>query len=142
MAVLLEKSEIWKQQETLLRTAPGVGAKVSRGLLAQLPELGHANRHEIASLAGLAPFAADSGHWRGKRRIQGGRGAVRTLLYLASWTAVRLPGRLQQFYLRLLAAGKPKQVALIAVARKLLVALNEMMRLHTPWSVANQPILA
>jgi len=133
MDAVVAKSEAWKAQEAVLRTAPGVGAKVSRGLLAQLPELGHANRHEIAALVGLAPFAQDSGHWRGKRRIQGGRGAVRTLLYLASWTAVRIPGTLKEFYLRLVASGKAKQVALIAVARKLLVALNEMIRSNTPW---------
>jgi transposase len=133
MDAVVEKSEVWKQQEALLRTAPGGGAKVSRGLLAQLPELGQANRHEIAARVGLAPFAPDSGHGRGKRRIHGGRGAVRTLLYLASWTAVRVPGTLKQFYLRLGAAGKAKQVALIAVARKLLIALNERLRSITPW---------
>jgi transposase len=130
---VVAKSEVWQQQESVLRTAPGVGPKVSRALLAQLPELGHANRHQIAALVGLAPFAQDSGHWRGKRRIHGGRGAVRALLYLASWTAVRVPGTLKEFYLRLVAAGKGKQVALIAVARKLLIALNEMLRSNTPW---------
>jgi transposase len=136
LSALLEESEVCQQQEALLRTAPGVGPKVSRGLLAQLPELGHANRHEIAALAGLAPFTQDSGQWRGKRRIQGGRGAVRTLLYLASWTVIRTPGHLQEFYRRLVAAGKPKQVALVAIARKLLLALNEMMRTNTPWRAA------
>jgi transposase len=129
----IEASETWKHQESLLRTAPGVGPKTARLLLAQLPELGHVNRREIAALVGLAPFAADSGHWRGKRRIQGGRGGIRSILYLASWTAVRVPGSLREFYRRLLAAGKPKQVALIAVARKLLLALNEMMRSLQPW---------
>jgi transposase len=142
MEAVVAKSEGWQQQEDVLRTAPGVGPKVSRGLLAYLPELGHANRHEIAALVGLAPFAQDSGHWRGKRRIHGGRGAVRTLLYLASWSAVRAAGPLKDLYVRLVAAGKAKQLALIAVARKLLVALNEMMRSNTPWRSRPQQISA
>jgi len=134
------RSETWTAQEALLRTAPGVGPKTARLLLAQLPELGQANRREIAALVGLAPCACDSGHGRGKRRIQGGRGAVRAILYLASWTAVRIPGSLKEFYLRLVAAGKPKQVALIAIARKLLVALNEMVRSNTSWRAPKVPI--
>lgn len=142
MAAFVAKSETWKSQEALLRSAPGVGTKTARVLLAQLPELGRINRREIAALVGLAPFASDSGHWRGKRRIQGGRGAVRTLLYLASWTAIRVAGSLKEFYLRLVAAGKPKQVALLAIARKLLVALNEMLRSNQPWRVRKDPISA
>ena len=86
IALQIEASDIWTAQETLLRTAPGVGPKTSRCLLAELPELGHV----------------------------GGRTAVRSMLYVASWTAVRVPGTLRDFYLRLVAAGKPKQVALIA----------------------------
>jgi transposase len=136
------QSEIWKAQEALLRTAPGVGPKTALRLMAQLPELGHVNRRQIASLVGLAPFAADSGKWRGKRRIRGGRGGVRSILYLATWTSVRAEGSLRRFYLRLVAAGKPKQLALIAVARKLLLALNEMMRSNQPWRAANNPIPA
>lgn len=135
-------SETWKEQETLLRTAPGVGPKTALRLLAQLPELGELNRRQIAALAGLAPFAADSGKWRGKRSIRGGRAGVRANLYLASWTAVRTAGTLQHFYRRLVAAGKPKQVALIAVARKLLLALNEMMRTRQPWRSAIVPLSA
>jgi transposase len=129
----VQRSELWKEQETLLRSAPGVGPKTARLLLAQLPELGRLNRREIAALAGLAPFACDSGHFRGKRRIRGGRSSVRAALYLASWTAVRVKGFLRDFYQRLVASGKPKQVALIAVARKLLLALNEMMRDGQSW---------
>lgn len=136
------RSEIWKAQEALLRTAPGVGPKTALRLMAQLPELGHVNRRQIASLVGLAPFAADSGKWRGKRSIRGGRGGVRAILYLASWTAVRAEGSLKKFYLRLVAAGKPKQLALIAVARKLLLVLNEMMRSNQPWRAASNPIPA
>ena len=132
----LEASESWKTQETLWRTAPGVGAKVARVWLAQLPELGHCNRRQIASLVGVAPFAADSGQWRGQRRISGGRGSVRATLYMASLSTIRCQGRLREFYQRLLAAGKPKKLALIAVARKLLLALNEMIKTKTPWQTA------
>jgi transposase len=138
----IQKSELWKEQETLLRSAPGVGPKTARLLLAQLPELGQLNRRAIAALAGLAPFACDSGQWRGKRRIRGGRSSVRAALYLASWTCVRLPGWLRDFYQRLTGSGKPKQVALIAVARKLLLALNEMMRCGKPWQFKSRPIPA
>lgn len=142
LAAWVAQSETWKAQEALLRTAPGVGPKTAMRLLAQLPELGRVNRREIAALVGLAPFACDSGKWRGKRRIRGGRGGVRALLYLASWTVIRTPGSLQEFYRRLVAAGKPKQVALIAIARKLLLALNEMMRTNQPWRVAKIAISA
>jgi transposase len=142
LAAWVAQSETWSQQETLLRTAPGVGPKTARLLLAQLPELGRVNRREIAALVGLAPFACDSGHWRGKRRIQGGRGAIRAILYLASWSAVRVSGSLRTFYRRLLEAGKPKQVALIAVARKLLLVLNEMMRSNQPWRLPSPPVCA
>lgn len=138
----IEASDNWAAQETLLRTAPGVGPKTSRCLLAELPELGHVNRGEIAALVGVAPFANDSGQWRGKRTIRGGRTLVRSMLYVASWSAVRVPGTLRDFYLRLVAAGKPKQVALIAVVRKLLLALNEMMRSNTPWRTSKPPIPA
>ena len=97
-----------KAQEVLLRTAPGVGPKTALVLLAQLPELGQVNRGQIVALAGLAPFAVDSGYDQGKRHIRGGRGGIRAALYLASWTSTRVPGTLKEFYLRLLAAGKPK----------------------------------
>jgi transposase len=142
LAAWVAASETWKEQEALLRTAPGVGPKTALRLLAQLPELGQVNRRQIAALVGLAPFACDSGKWRGRRSIRGGRAGVRAVLYLASWTAIRTAGTLQRFYRRLLAAGKPKQLALIAVARKLLLALNEMMRTHQPWRSANDPISA
>src|SRR5205085_8839524 len=110
------------------------GPKTARVLLAQLPELGQLNRRAITALVGLAPFAADSGQWRGVRRISGGRAAVRAALYLASWSAIRT-GPLRAFYERLVKAGKKKQVALIAVARKLLVTLNRMMRSGESWRV-------
>ena len=142
MTAWIAQSETWKEQEQLLRSAPGVGPKTARVLLAQLPELGRINRREIAALVGLAPFASDSGHWRGQRRIRGGRGSVRSALYLACWTAVRKPGVFQTFYHRLIAAGKPRQLALIAVARKLLLVLNEMMRSLQPWRSATTSVIA
>jgi transposase len=142
LAAWVGASKTWTEQEALLRTAPGVGPKTALRLLAQLPELGQVNRREIAALVGVAPFACDSGKWRGRRAIRGGRAGVRAILYLASWTTVRKAGPLQTFYFRLLAAGKPKQLALIAVARKLLLALNEMMRTGQPWRPANAAILA
>lgn len=126
-------SVVWREQEALLRTAPGVGPKTARVLLAYLPELGRLNRRQIAALAGLAPFACESGQWRGQRHIRGGRSVVRVALFLASWVAVRSHGPLRDFYLGLIGRGKPRKVALLAVARKLLLALNEMLRVHQPW---------
>jgi transposase len=127
------QSASWSEQEALLRTAPGVGAKTARVLLAHLPELGRLNRRQIAALAGLAPFACDSGNWRGQRHIRGGRAVVRVALYMASWVNVRLNGPFRDFYLALVGRGKPRKVALLAVARKLLLALNEMLRTSQPW---------
>ncbi len=123
----------WQEPEARLRSMPGVGPKTARVLLAYLPELGTLNRRQLASLAGLAPFAQDSGQWRGQRHIRGGRAPVRLALYLASWTAVRRIPSLRAFYEHLLRAGKPRQLALIAVARKMLLILNAMMRSARPW---------
>ncbi len=138
----IARSETWKPQDVLLRSAPGVGPKTAQTLLAQWPELGRVTRREIASLVGLAPFACDSGQRRGKRRIRGGRSSVRGALYLASRTAKRVPGPLGDFFERLVASGKPRQLVLIAVARKPLLALNEMMRTSTPWKPHSCPVSA
>ncbi len=118
----------------LLQTVPGVGPGVARTLLIDLPELGHLGRREIASLAGIAPFARDSGTFRGARRIRGGRASVRTALYLAAMTASRFNPTLAALYQRLREAGKPPKLAFIAVARKLLVALNAIARDRTAWT--------
>jgi transposase len=128
-----EHGSVWREKETRLRTLPGVGPKTARVLLAHLPELGRANRRQIASLAGLAPYACDSGQWHGQRHIRGGRAVVRVALYLASWTAVRRAGPFRAFYEGLVRRGKPRQLALIAVARKMLLALNEIMRTGRAW---------
>ena len=117
----------------LLQTVPGVGPAVARTLLIDLPELGHLGRREIASLVGVAPFARDSGTFRGARRIRGGRASVRTALYLAAMTASRFNPTLAALYQRLREAGKPPKLAFIAVARKLLVALNAIARDRTAW---------
>ena len=121
------------QRAAQLRTAPGIGPKTCWALLADLPELGQLSARQAAALAGLAPLARDSGQFRGRRRIAAGRPRVRKALYMAARAAVRCDPHLAAFRARLLAVGKPKQVALIAVARKLLVALNAMIRDDRPW---------
>ena len=128
-----EHGAAWREPEARLRTMPGVGEKTARVLLAQLPELGRLNRRRIASLAGLAPFACESGQWRGQRHIRGGRAVVRVALYLASWTAVRRAGVFRTLYEDLVRRGKARQLALIAVARRMLLALNEMIRTGRDW---------
>ncbi len=117
----------------LLRSAPGVGEQTASALLAWLPELGRLNRRQIAKLVGLAPLVKQSGQWRGRVMTLGGRGRVRSALYLAALSAVRCDGYYRDFYLRLLARGKPKKLALIAVARKLLLTLNHMLASSSLW---------
>ena len=130
--LLLEDSER-AELYALLQTVPGIGPGVARTLLIDLPELGHLDRREIASLVGVAPFARDSGTIRGVRRIRGGRASVRTSLYLAAMTASRFNPRSKQTYDRLRLAGKPAKLAFVAVARQLLVALNAMARDRVAW---------
>ena len=120
-------------QADLLRSAPGVGTKTAWALTAYLPELGSLSGKQAAALAGLAPRARDSGAYRGRRTIGGGRAPLRRALYLAAWTAVRCDPKLRSFYHRLLAAGKAKKLALIAVARRLLTTLNAMARDQSAW---------
>jgi transposase len=116
---LIRESPIWREQENLLRTVPGVGPVLATTLLADLPELGRLNRKQIAALVGVAPLNRDSGQQRGARHIWGGRAPVRTALYMATVSAVRCNGVIRAFYQRLAAAGKPKKVALTACMRKL-----------------------
>jgi transposase len=117
----------------LLQTVPGVGPGVTRTLVVDLPELGHLGRREIAALVGIAPFAKDSGQYRGRRSIRGGRASVRTALYLAAMTAARFNPSMKVLYQRLRESGKPPKLAFIAVARKLLVALNAIARERRAW---------
>ena len=129
-------SSLWRANEELLTSVPGVGPTTARTLIAELPELGTLTRKEIAALAGLCPFTRQSGQWRGKSFIQGGRASVRAALFMAAMVAARFNPILKTFYARLTAAGKPKKAALIAVARKLLTILNAILRDQKPWQTA------
>jgi transposase len=129
-------SPVWREKEDLLASVPGVGPVIARTLLAELPELGQLDRKEIAALAGLAPFTRQSGQWRGKSFIGGGRTVVRTVLFMGAMVAKQHNPILKAFFDRLVAAGKPKMVALIAVARKLLTILNAMVRDKRKWQHA------
>ena len=130
----LRASPLWREKEDLLRTVPGVGQVLSLTLLADLPELGTLDRHQIAALVGVAPLNRDSGTLRGKRTIWGGRASVRAALYMATLLATRFNPVIRDFYRRLCAAGKPKKSALTACMRKLLVTLNAMMAYRQPCS--------
>lgn len=133
IAALIAADSELSAQAALLRTATGVGPYVAAVLLARLPELGRLDRRRIASLAGLAPQACDSGTRRGQRRVWGGRPEVRRALYLAAMSASRVDPALAAFKARLLAAGKPKKAAILATARKLLTILNAMMKSGSPY---------
>lgn len=137
LAGLIQASPLWRVQDQLLQSVPGVGPALARSLLALLPELGHLDRRQIAALVGVAPVARDSGTQRGQRHCWGGRPAVRTVLYMAALVAARWNPVLRLFYQRLRAKGKPAKVAVIAVARKLLTILNAMMRDQRPWQSAH-----
>ena len=138
----LRRSPVWREKDDLLRTVPGVGEQISLTLLANLPELGTLNRREIAALVGVAPYNRDSGALRGKRAVWGGRSRVRAVLYMGALVASRHNPAIRDFYQRLLAAGKPKKVALVACMRKLLVILNAMLKHGSPWCEMTQPVVA
>ena len=129
-------SPAWREKEDLLSSVPGVGKTIARTLIGELPELGRLDRKQIAALAGLAPFTRQSGTWRGKSFIGGGRTSVRTALFMGAMVAKKHNPVLKDFFDRLLANGKPKMVALIAVARKLLTILNAILRDQKPWQTA------
>lgn len=129
----LKQSPLWRAQDDLLQSVPGVGPVLSRTLLADLPELGTLDRKQIAALVGVAPLNRDSGTLRGARTCWGGRAAVRAVLYMATVAATRCNLVIQTFYRRLCAAGKAKKVALTACMRKLLTILNAMLKHWTPW---------
>ena len=124
---------MWREQGNLLRSVPGVGPQVSLTLLANLPEPGTLSRDQIAALVGVAPFNRDSGPHRGRRTIWGGRAVVRAALYMGALVASRWNPVLRDFYQCLLAAGKPKKLALTACMRKLLTALNMMAKNGLRW---------
>lgn len=131
---MVTASPVWREHDELLQSVPGVGPVLSRTLLADLPELGQLSRREIAKLVGVAPLSRDSGTMRGRRFVQGGRATVRAVLYMAALVATKRNAVIRAFYLRLVAAGKPKKLALVACMRKLLTILNVMVRTAQPWS--------
>ena len=122
-----------KENDSILKTVPGVGPTVSKTLLVYLPELGHINRKQIAALAGLAPMNKDSGRFSGQRSIQGGRSYVRSILYMAALSAIRCNPIIAKFYNRLCLDGKRFKVAIVACMRKLLTILNAMIHNKTSW---------
>lgn len=130
---LIKASPLWREKEDLLRSFKGIGPVSARTLLAELPELGVLDRKQIAALVGVAPMARESGSWRGRRSIEGGRGQVRAILYMAAVTAVRSNVQIRTFFERLRQAGKPFKVAIVACMRKILTILNAMLRNQTRW---------
>jgi transposase len=129
----IRQSPAWAEKDAVLQSVPGVGEVTARTLLAELPELGAMDRKKIAALVGVAPFNHDSGRLRGKRVIQGGRYAVRSVLYMAALSATRFNPTIRTFYEHLLAAGKDKKLAIVACMRKLLTILNAMLRDKRVW---------
>lgn len=129
----VEQSTIFKENEALLRSVPGVGPVLARTLLAELPELGTLSHKRLSALVGVAPFNRDSGTFKGKREVWGGRAPVRAALYMGALVATRHNPVIREFYVRLLAAGKPKKVALVACMRKLLSILNAVLRERSPY---------
>lgn len=126
-------SPAWREKEDLLASVPGVGPTIARTLIAEMPELGSLDRRQIAALAGLAPWTRQSGQWKGRSFIGGGRATVRAALHMGAVTASRHNPALKAFRDRLLATGKAKKLVLVAVARKLLTILNAIIRDNQPW---------
>lgn len=135
----LRKSPAWRAKDDLLRSFKGVGPVTSGTLLVALPELGSLGRRGIAALVGVAPLNWDSGKMRGKRSIHGGRARIRTLLYMATTSAIRCNPVIRDFYQRLRSRGKPHKVAMVACMRKVLTILNAMIRQSTPWTPEIKP---
>jgi len=133
---VLEATPAWRVTDNLLQSAPGIGPHTAAVLIAELPELGQLSRRQIAALVGVAPFNHDSGTFAGSRHIWGGRVTVRGALYMAALVATRFNPVIRRFYLRLLAAGKRKKVALVAAMRKLLTILNAMVKHQQSWRTA------
>lgn len=129
----IKGSANWLGRVDLLTSVPGVGPQTARTLIAELPELGRLDRRQVAALAGLAPFTRQSGQWRGRSFIGGGRSTVRSVLFMAALVASRHNPTLKAFRDRLVAAGKSRIVAIVAVARKLLTILNAIVRNQQPW---------
>ena len=133
---LIGRTPAWRERDDLLRSVPGIGPVVSHTLVAELPELGQLTRREIAKLVGVAPVSRDSGTLRGRRFVQGGRAPVRAALYMGALVATRHNPTIRAFYQRLVQAGKPKKLALVACMRKLLTILNTISRTGEPWDAS------
>lgn len=133
IAQLIRSSPVWRDKENVLTSMPGIGDVTAHALIADLPELGQLDRRRIAALVGIAPFNRDSGQWRGRRMIGGGRPAVRRALYMATIVAIQYNPAIAAGYQRLVRGGRPKKVALIAAMRKVLTTLNAMLRDQRPW---------
>lgn len=136
----LRTSTAWREKDELYRSMKGVGPVTSGTLMASLPELGSLDRRAIAALVGVAPFNRDSGVFRGRRTIWGGRAQVRHIVYMAATTATRSNPVIKAFYQRLIARGKPHKVAMVACMRKMLTILNAMARTNTPWTPPPQGV--
>jgi transposase len=134
---MVRGSPMWREKEDLLSSVPGIGKTIARTLLGEMPELGRLDRRQVAALAGLAPWTRQSGQWRGRSMIGGGRAACRTALFLGALVASRHDPHFRAFRQRLLAAGKPKMVVLVAIARKLITILNAILRDRRPWTPQN-----
>jgi transposase len=137
---VIQQNPIWREKDTWLRSVPGVGPVVTTTLLANLPELGTLRHKQIAALVGVAPLNRDSGQWRGKRSVWGGRAQVRAVLYMGTLVATRFNPVIRAFYQRLLATGKAKKVALIACMHKLLTILNALLKQRTSWRHMAVPV--
>jgi transposase len=130
----IRATPIWLETHQLLTSVPGVGNILARTLIADMPELGNIDRRQVAALTGLAPFNRDSGKWRGRRAVWGGRARVRAVLYMATVAATRCNPVIKAFYQRLRQDGKPAKVAITACMRKLITILNAIMRDRRPWT--------
>lgn len=133
LQALIEESPVWRAKDEILQSAKGIGPVASVALLSQLPELGQLDRKKISALAGIAPLNNDSGTFKGRRSVWGGRSAVRPPLYMATLAAIRCNPVIKAFHARLKAAGKKPKVAIVACMRKLLTILNAMIKSMTPW---------
>jgi len=136
LTTLIRSTPVWREPDDLLRSVPGIGPVTAGTLIADLPELGRLDRRRIAALAGRAPIARDSGAFRGRRRVTGGRAHIRRVLYTATLAAITHNPVIRAFHQRLVAAGRPGKVALTAAMRKLLTILNAMLRDRRTWHPA------
>jgi transposase len=130
----IKESPLWREKDLLLRSVPGVGPVLSTSLVTGLPELGNLNHKKISVLVGVAPLNCDSGKYKGKRKIWGGRASIRSALYMGTLSAIRHNPVIKAFHARLIAAGKKNKVAITACMHKLLTILNAMIKNSTPWN--------